>query len=63
MSFEILERGRRVRDSLRATGDHPQALVKLDRLVADDTLSPAAELALQNILRLIDAADLKGAKK
>lgn len=60
-SSPLMQRGRRVRDSLALTGDHPELLAKLDHLVDEPNLNPALALKLSNLLDKIDAAD--GAKK
>lgn len=57
----LMQRGRRVRDSLQMTGDHPEILAKLDDLVDEPNLNPALALKLQNLLNKVDAAD--GVKK
>lgn len=52
----IMQEGRRVRDALKLSGQHPQVLRKLEDIVELHHIHGGTALKLQNLLNLVEAS-------
>lgn len=52
----LMQEGRRVRDALRLSGQHPDVLRKLNDIVDLRSIHGGTAVKLQNLLNLVEAA-------